>query len=271
MYETALQFSEKMPDARVLMSDEPEMESSLHYAQLLLLVSCLDWYWRDRDDYFIGANLTIYFSRQQLKNRDFRGPDFFLVNQVSGHPRGSWVVWEEDGQYPNLIIELLSESTENVDRTIKKQLYQDRFRTPEYFWFSPDSLEFMGYRLAGHEYQEIPQTATHKRWSEELQLYLGVDQGKLRYFTIDGELVATPQETALQEIAIAEAAQQLAQEAQQEAQQAQQEAQQEKQKAQQEKQKAQQAQQEAQQEKQRADALAAYLRSLGVNPEEIGS
>ena len=111
---------------------------------------------------------------------------------MSGHPRTSWVVWEEDGQYPNLIIELLSESTENVDRGIKKQLYQDRFRTPEYFWFAPDSLEFMGYRLVGHKYQEIPLTNTNKRWSEELELYLGVKEGKLRYFTPDGELVPTP-------------------------------------------------------------------------------
>lgn len=248
MYQSALQFSEKMPDARVLMSDEPEMESSLHYFQLLLLVTCLEWYWRDRSDYFIGANLTIYFSRQQLKNRDFRGPDFFLVNGVSNHPRPSWVVWEEDGQYPNLIIELLSDSTENVDRGIKKQLYQDRFRTPEYFWFSPETLEFMGYRLVGHQYQEIPLTEGNKRWSEELELYLGVEAGKLRYFTPDGELVLTPQESALQEIAIAEAAQQAAAQAQQ---------------------MAKSAQQRAEQEKQRADALASYLRSLGINPEEI--
>ncbi len=248
MYQTALQFSEKMPDARCLMSDEPEMESSLHYAQLLLLVTCLEWFWRDRTDYFIGANLTIYFSRQQLKNRDFRGPDFFLVNGVSNHPRPSWVVWEEDGQYPNLIIELLSDSTENVDRTIKKQLYQDRFRTPEYFWFSPESLEFMGYRLIGHQYEEIPLTSTNKRWSEELQLYLGIEQGKLRYFTPNQELVFTPQEAALQEIAIAEMAQQQAQQAQQEAQIA---------------------QQAAQQEKLRAETLANYLRSLGVDPDQI--
>jgi Uma2 family endonuclease len=262
MYQTALQFSDKMPDARVLMSDEPEMESSLHYLQLLLLVTCLEWHWRDRNNYFIGANLTIYFSRQQLKNRDFRGPDFFLVNDVDGHPRPSWVVWEEDGQYPNLIIELLSESTENVDRGIKKQLYQDRFRTPEYFWFSPDSLEFRGYRLVGHEYQEIPTTSANQRWSEELGLYLGVEQGKLRYFTPSGQLIPTPQEAALQDMAIAESAQQQAQQAKNEAQQAQHEAQQAKNEAQQ-------AQNEAQQEKLRADTLAAYLRSLGINPEQI--
>ena len=76
---TAKRLDELMPDATLLESDEPEMESSLHYLQLDLLVSCLDWLWRERKDYFIGANLTVYFSRQQLKNRDFRGPDFFLV------------------------------------------------------------------------------------------------------------------------------------------------------------------------------------------------
>ena len=60
MYQTAAQFADTMPDARRLLSDEPEMESSLHSAQLMLLVACLDWLWRDKDDYFIGANLTIY-------------------------------------------------------------------------------------------------------------------------------------------------------------------------------------------------------------------
>ena len=38
------------------------------------------------NDYFIGANLTVYFSLQQLKNRDFRGPDFFLVRNVDNSP-----------------------------------------------------------------------------------------------------------------------------------------------------------------------------------------
>src|SRR4028119_2084770 len=128
---TAAQFADLMPDATQLHSDEPEMESSLHYAQLALLVSCLEWLWRDRSDFFIGANLTIYFSRQQLKNRDFRGPDFFLVKHTEKRPRRSWVVWEEDGKYPDLIIELLSDSTATVDREFKKNLYQNEFRTPE--------------------------------------------------------------------------------------------------------------------------------------------
>lgn len=195
---TAQQLEAMMPDATQLYSDEPEMESSLHYMQLLLLVSCLEWLWRERTDFFIGANLTIYFSRQQLRNRDFRGPDFFLVKQTEKRPRNAWVVWEEDGKYPNLIIELLSNSTATTDRTLKKDLYQDRFRTPEYFWFSPDTLEFEGFRLMGNRYQEITPSARGWRWSEELGLYLGVEAGKLRYFTSEGNKVPTPEEAAVQ-------------------------------------------------------------------------
>ncbi len=65
-YLTAEEFDAQMPDGNQLLSHEPEMESSLHYMQLLLLVSCLEWLWRDRLDFLLGANLTIYFSRQQL-------------------------------------------------------------------------------------------------------------------------------------------------------------------------------------------------------------
>jgi len=195
---TAQQLADLMPDATQLESNEPEIESSLHYIQLALLVSCLEWFWRDQTDFFIGANLTIYFSCQQLKNRDFRGPDFFLVKQTQKHPRKSWVVWEEDGKYPDLIIELLSASTADTDRTLKKTLYQNRFRTPEYFWFSPETLEFEGFRFIGTQYQPIATNSNGWRWSEELELYLGVENKQLRYFTTDGRLVPTPQERAEQ-------------------------------------------------------------------------
>lgn len=195
---TAQQLAELMPDATQLESDEPEMESSLHYAQLALLVACLEWLWRDRSDFFIGANLTIYFSREQLKNKDFRGPDFFLVKNTEKRPRKSWVVWEEGGKYPDLLIELLSESTACTDRNLKKKLYQERFRTPEYFWFSPDTLEFAGYRLVNQQYQLIPENASGWLWSQSLGLYLGVQAGVLRYFTAAGHLVLSPQEEAEQ-------------------------------------------------------------------------
>ena len=230
-----------MPDASQLLSEEPEMESSLHYAQLALLVAVLEWWWRDRQDFFIGANLSVYFSTEYLKNRDFRGPDFFVVKGVDNHHRKSWVVWEEGGKYPDLIIELLSDSTEDIDREIKLKLYQNRFRTPEYFWFSPYTLEFAGWKLVDGKYQKIEPNEKGWRWSAVLELYLGVEDDDLSYFTPEGEKVASPQEDAFQEMR----------------------------RAKQERQRAEQERRRADQEMLRAERLAKKLRELGIDPDAI--
>ncbi|MCM1981994.1 Uma2 family endonuclease [Lyngbya confervoides BDU141951] len=41
---------------------------------------------------------------------------------AKNHPRRSWMTWVEGGKYPNLIIELLSNSTARVDREDNKEL-----------------------------------------------------------------------------------------------------------------------------------------------------
>jgi Uma2 family endonuclease len=276
---TAQQLAERMPDARELLSDEPEMESTQHYQQLALLVSHLEWYWRDRDDFFIGANLTVYYTLEQLQVRRFRGPDFFLVREVARTPRASWVVWQEGGRYPDLIIELLSDATADVDRTDKKYLYQTIFHTPEYFWFSPITGEFAGFRLTSRWYEAIPADERGWRWSEVLELFLGVADGQLRYFEADGTLVLGPAEAALRERRRAEQAEsqaeqerQRAEQERQRAEQAQSQVEQERRRAEQaqsraeqERQRAEQAQSRAEQERQRAERLAQRLRELGVD------
>jgi Uma2 family endonuclease len=175
-------------------SHEPPLESYLHLQQMLLLLKCLDWLWRDRQNYFAAGNLTIYYSPRQSKSEDFRGPDFFVVLGTIKRPRKSWVVWEEDGKYPNLIVELLSDSTAKVDRELKKQIYQDIFRTPDYFWFDPDSQEFRGFHLVDGQYQALQPNLQGHLWSQQLGLYFGVYEGMLRFFNVDGNLVPTPEE-----------------------------------------------------------------------------
>jgi Uma2 family endonuclease len=216
-----------------LYSDEPPLESYLHLQQIILLMKCLDWLWKDRNDYFAAGNLTIYYSPRQRKSEDFRGPDFFVVLGTDRKPRKSWVVWEEDGKYPNVIIELLSNSTAKTDRGLKKQIYQDTFRTPDYFWFDPDSLEFQGFHLVDGQYHELQPNQYGWLWSQQLGLYLGVQGQQLRYFTAEGQLVPTPEESAEQAEARAEAERQ-----------------------------------RAEAERQRTDRLAAKLRELGIDPDE---
>ncbi|ELP54312.1 hypothetical protein O53_3128 [Microcystis aeruginosa TAIHU98] len=182
-----------------LWSDEPPLESDLHLQQITILIGCLERLWQQRTNYYASGNLTIYYNEEQLKKRDFCGPDFFVVLDTEKRPRKSWVVWGEGGKYPNVIVEILSPSTANIDRNKKKNLYQNTFRTPNYFWFDPESLELQGFRLIAGQYQAIAANENGYLWSEQLELYLGIFDRKLRYFTVDGQLVPTPQEAELEQ------------------------------------------------------------------------
>ncbi len=215
-----------------LYSDEPPLESYQHLQQMMLLLKCLDWFWKDRSDYFSAGNLTTYYSARQSKSEDFRGPDFFVVLGTQKYPRKSWAVWEENGQYPNLIIELLSDSTAKTDRDLKKQIYQDIFRTPDYFWFDPHSYEFKGFHLVDGKYEDLQSNEQGHLWSQQLGLFLGVYEQTLRFFAADGRLVPTPEETA-------ECAQREVESAQR----------------------------EVEAERQRNEKLTAQLRALGIEPD----
>ncbi len=221
-------------------SDEPQLENYLHLKQIIILITCLEWLWRERNDFFVAGNLTIYYSSQQKKSEDFRGPDFFVVLGTERRSRKSWCVWDEEGRYPNVIVEILSESTAKVDRGEKKQIYQDIFRLPDYFWFDPETLEFEGFTLVKGKYQPLKPTEQGWRWSQQLGLYLGIYEQKLRFYSPDGELVPTPEEAAIH------AKNQAALEAHQK----------------------EMVQQQLNAERQQIEQLKAQLRALGVEPEQ---
>ena len=199
-----------------ILSDEPPLESDLHREQIDLLIRILKLWWRDRQDFYASGNLTIYYSPNQKKSEHFRGPDFFVVLGTQKKDRKSWVVWQEDGKYPNLIVEILSRSTTAVDKGLKKQVYQDTFRTPDYFWFDPVTMELQGFHLVDGKYQEIQVTTDGRLWSQQLELYLGVYEGKLRFFTTENQLILSSEELAEQERLRAEQAEERAQRAEQE-------------------------------------------------------
>lgn len=232
------------------LSDEPELENSLHLAQIILLLTCLEWWWQQRQDFFAAGNLSVYYQPEPFQSNTFRGPDFFVVLGTERRPRKSWSVSREGGKFPNLIVEILSPKTASIDRTAKKDLYQTLFKTPEYFWFDPDpnSLEFQGFRLQGDPYQPIQPNAEGWLWSEQLELYLGIHNGMIRYFTSDGVLIPNfNEETARQEEVIIALQRRLEME----------------------RQRADRERERAELERQRADRLAARLRELNIDPETL--
>jgi Uma2 family endonuclease len=221
-----------------LYSDEPPLETDLHRRQIDLLIRLLEHWWRDRNDFYISGNLTVYYSAAQTKKKDFRGPDVFIVLNAEKRDRRSWTIWEEGGHYPNVVIELLSSSTATVDRTTKKDLYQKVWRLPEYYWFDPESLEFQGFRLVNGVYEAIAPDSAGRLSSQELGLALGIHGRTLRWFTAEGELIPFPEEVERQAKEQAELRERQALAAQA-------------------------------QERQARERLEAYLRSQGIDPDNL--
>lgn len=241
IHQSSNPFAALLPDDSIpfppddLWSDEPPLESDLHRDQIDLLIRLIRWFFRaggsgGRTDVYVAGNLTVYYSPNQKKSEFFRGPDVFVVLGTENRPRRSWTVWHEGGKYPNVIVELLSDSTAAIDRGEKKALYQSVWRVPEYFWFDPVTLEFQGFCLLQGEYHPIQPHPQGWLWSHELGCYLGIVDRILRLFTSSGQLLPLPEEAAQQQ---AEQAQQQAEQAQQRAEQAEQALQQEREQRQQ--------------------------------------
>jgi Uma2 family endonuclease len=229
--------------------DGDRMESDWHVVSISLLDELVRNHLGTPHNYFCGGNMFIYYSVQQAKEIEeyveaesvkrkprFKGPDFFLVKEVDGtKPRESWVVWEEDGRYPDLVVEFISSSTrkKDVDRNVK--FYAKVFRVPEYFWFDRRVGELVGYRLVGGGYVRIEADGRGWLWSEVLGAYLGVWVGEyrgrvwswLRLWDGDGQLVLTREEREARERARAAEAEARAAEAEARAAEAEAQAQQE--------------------------------------------
>jgi len=278
-------------------SDGIPMESPWHHAGMTLLIDSLTFFWRSRTDFFAGGNMFLYFSAEQAMNRDYRGPDFFVVRGVDRtKARTTWKVWEENGRYPNVIVELLSPSTANEDRTTKKDLYEQTFRTPEYYLYDPTDGSLAGWRLANGRYQPMKPNARGWLWSDELGLWLGTWTGKYlditatwpRFFDEGLQLVPARAETAetaaesAQQLAItaqhqvederrsAEAARQQAAEAQQRAAEATRRAEEECRRADEERRRAEKAQQQAEATAAKYARIQAWLAQQGITPPTNG-
>ncbi len=248
--------------------DGVPLESVWHRLQINLLDDCLHQHWRGRTDFFASGNMFVYYSLQQVKTMDYKGPDFFVVKDVDGSSmRGAWVAWKEGGRLPDVIVELLSPSTQAADLGSKKQLYERVFRTAEYFCYGPDPTfgtqpTLQGWVLVRGQYEAIEPDARGWLWSNQLGAWLGEWEGQyhemqnrwLRLHDPTGQLIPTRAEAAEAE---AERAQAEAERAQAEAERAQMEARQ--------------ARDEAEAERARAEAAEARAAALEAELQRLRS
>jgi Uma2 family endonuclease len=231
------------PPTNLIFDDGEPLETNRHRIAMNVLIRSIQQVLSDRKDFFVGGNMFVYYSRNQAMNRDFRGPDFFVVLDVDAErDRQGWVVWEEGGRYPDVIVELLSASTAVTDQTVKKALYERVFKTSDYFVYDPfDANSLSGWTLVHNHYEPLEKNEHGWLWCESLGLWLGTWQGAidrepptgscewLRFYRPSGDLVALPEEAAQQELLDV--------------------------------------QQQLEQERQQHEALIAKLRERGIDPE----
>jgi Uma2 family endonuclease len=205
--------------------DGEPMETQRHKLQMDLLIDGLTIWLDQRSDGYVNGNMFVYYSMEQVRNRDFKGPDFFAVLGVPKGERKSWVSWEE-GKAPDVVIELLSDSTAEYDRTQKKQIYQDQMRVSEYYWFDPFRPEDLaGFVMQHGVYQPIAPISQNRLISPALDLalvrwegiYKKIPAVWLRWASLSGEVLPIAEEIAEQERERAVLAQQQANQAQQQA------------------------------------------------------
>ncbi|MBI2391661.1 MAG: Uma2 family endonuclease [Deltaproteobacteria bacterium] len=190
------------------------METQRHRDQMNLLVDSLIDAWRDRTDFYAAGNMGLYFSETQARRNDFRAPDVFVVLETDRKERKRWVVWEEDGRTPDVIIEITSESTEAVDRGTKKDVYARVLRVPFYAIYDPFSARLDAFRLAAgrRSYEPLAPDEHGRVFCEPLGLWLGVVRGVrrgvdapwLRWVDADGRPLPEDWERAAQERELAQ-------------------------------------------------------------------
>jgi Uma2 family endonuclease len=201
----------------LVFSDGEPLESEWHSIQFPFLRELIRQAMAEqgRSDFYAGGDMFVYYSLQQAEDvakgkKYFRGPDVFWVDGADPrrHRKG-WVAWEEGGRLPDVIVELLSPSTAEIDRTVKKDLYARVFRTAEYFLYEPETRKLEGFALAGLAYRPMVPEKRGWFWSEQLGVYLGLWHGVVagreadwvRLFHRDGSLVPTEAEAAEQRAA----------------------------------------------------------------------
>jgi Uma2 family endonuclease len=235
--------------------------------QMRLLTETLYASWQPGRPFMACANVGVFY----INENPAIVPDVFVSVDIAPHPDTSskagksYLMWTK-GKPPDIVIEIVS-NTEGNELTDKRRIYAQNVRAPYYVVWDPEQY-LKGDRLQIFALTKKSYLSTPEAWFPELGLGLKLWQGEydattdewLRWVDESGRLLETGEEQRLLAEAAqrhAEAAQRVAEAAQRVADAAQLQAVS--------------AERKAEQEKQRAELLAAKLREMGVDPDQLST
>jgi Uma2 family endonuclease len=160
-------------------TDNKPVDNELQILAPALLRAILSLAWQDRNDWFMGINLGIYYKPKEAAV----GPDAFLslgvpTYRLNGQLRLSYVVWTEGNVIPQWVLEIVSKTPGGE--------YDDKFRLYEemgvlyYVIYNPDHWKrdrhqpFEVYRWVNGQYI---QQLGNPVWMPEIDLGIGMEVG----------------------------------------------------------------------------------------------
>ena len=194
--------AEELPD-----SDDTPVDNELQILVPTLLRGILAWLWSERQDWFFGVNMGVYYEPKPAIV-----PDGFLSLGVerrkSERGRLSYVLWEEKNIVPQLVLEVVSRTygQEYQGKLLKYAqlgvMYYVVYN-PDY-WVRDKHEPFEVYRLVGSEYLRQQGDCV---WLPEIGLGIGRGRGSfegwnrewLYWYDRDGNRFLSPDEQIQQE------------------------------------------------------------------------
>ena len=259
---------------------EPMPEGDIQRRNLSYATEALKLWFEKLENVYVSGNLFIRYKQDLIEKRV--APDIFVVFGMSNEDRVSYTIGEDGGKAPDFVLEVISKGTRTKDRKQNPLIYK-YLGVKEYFQYDPSSKflkssSLHGVRLENGEYVAIASSVledgTLSLHSEVLGLDLHLYPSlNFRFFDPISNQMLRSYAEAEHDREIAELERSQAELEKLYEQQARREAEaialQERLAKQEAEAIAKQERLIALQERHEKEKLAAYLRSLGINPNEI--
>jgi len=211
---------------------EPMSDNTKQFRWIVTIKEGLEWLFKDDPNVFVAGDLLWYPVEGDNVTR--AAPDAMVVLGRPKGDRGSYQQWRENNIAPQVVFEVRSPGNTQTGMD-KKLVFYDRYGVEEYYLYDPDKGDLSGWLRREGRLDVIDQMLD---WvSPRLGIKFNMLGTELQLYRPDGEKFATYVELATSR--------------------------------EQEKQAKEQAQQQLEQEKVRSQQLAAKLRQLGFNPDEL--
>jgi Uma2 family endonuclease len=180
---------------------EPMAESDITRDYMTYGVEALKLHFHKRWDVYVSANSFVYY--EEGNKSAVVAPDIYVVFGVKKRQRDNYKIWKEAGIAPQFVLEITSETTQDIDQETKPETYRS-LGVKEYFQYDPsgDYLNpiLQGVRLVNNRYEPIlaNKIAFDTLWlySEVLGLELHIISGELRFRNPQtGEFLKTYQQS----------------------------------------------------------------------------